>query len=255
MNDRHPYSAPQDLDWLAYQFVDGMLSDDEAAAFEDRLANDEQAQAALIRTVEMLDCLKVIGLAEEREPSQSAGIADHVDWHAESSSQSNGKTLNLVSSALPSQAQADSTERIRTGLDNRATLAKSTSKAHVERSRSRAWLGGIALVLACLALFVAITQRPDATNSPTAEKGGNGAGEDTNPELLLGWMDSMDAISDLPQIEDASVTSDERFDPPTWIDRSIEDGVREGSESVEADWMILALENFEFDEQEFESDD
>ncbi len=47
-------SFPDDLDWLAHRYLLDELSADEAAAFEERLGTDEEAAAALSRSVRLM---------------------------------------------------------------------------------------------------------------------------------------------------------------------------------------------------------
>ncbi|MFM8792407.1 MAG: hypothetical protein ACKOFX_08020, partial [Solirubrobacterales bacterium] len=47
-------SFPDDLDWLAHRYLLDELSADEAAAFEERLGTDEEAAAALARSVRLM---------------------------------------------------------------------------------------------------------------------------------------------------------------------------------------------------------
>jgi|GEM_PF-1126278 len=50
--------SPTDLFWLAYLYVDNSLSADEAARFEDRLANDQQARECVARVVELCQVVR-----------------------------------------------------------------------------------------------------------------------------------------------------------------------------------------------------
>ena len=47
-------SFPDDLDWLAHRYLLDELSADEAASFEERLGTDEEAAAALSRSVRLM---------------------------------------------------------------------------------------------------------------------------------------------------------------------------------------------------------
>jgi hypothetical protein len=50
----------QDLDWLAFRYVAGEMTDDESAAFELRLADDQLARDAVVEAVQLGECIVAI---------------------------------------------------------------------------------------------------------------------------------------------------------------------------------------------------
>lgn len=69
-------ASPDDLDWLAHRYLLDELSADEAAAFEERLGTDEEAAAALARSVRLMAAVSsALHDAEHVEPTPAT--SDH----------------------------------------------------------------------------------------------------------------------------------------------------------------------------------
>lgn len=82
---------PEDLDWLAFCYIADELSPDEAAAFEERLADDQQAREAVARAVELTRAVAAACPEVRSRPApvsraargrRRAGPAGHLAWTA-----------------------------------------------------------------------------------------------------------------------------------------------------------------------------
>lgn len=68
-------ASPDDLDWLAHRYLLDELSADEAAAFEERLGADEEAAAALARSVRLMAAVSsALHEAKRSEPAVAAPV-------------------------------------------------------------------------------------------------------------------------------------------------------------------------------------
>ena len=67
------HEEPDDLDWLAFCYIADELSLDEAAAFENRLADDQAAREAVARAVELAGAVAVVG-AEDLDRATPASV-------------------------------------------------------------------------------------------------------------------------------------------------------------------------------------
>jgi anti-sigma factor RsiW len=68
-------SFPDDLDWLAHRYLLDELSADEAAAFEERLGTDEEAAAALSRSVRLMAAVSSVRHGVTRvEPASATPV-------------------------------------------------------------------------------------------------------------------------------------------------------------------------------------
>jgi hypothetical protein len=61
-----PSDAHNELQWLAFRYVAGELSGDEAAQFEDRLDQDQQAREAVAAAVELTEAVVASGADRPR---------------------------------------------------------------------------------------------------------------------------------------------------------------------------------------------
>ncbi|MFQ5731265.1 MAG: hypothetical protein ACE5KM_04840, partial [Planctomycetaceae bacterium] len=59
------WTPRDDLEWTAFRYVANELSAEEAAAFEQRLADDQAAREAVARCVEMTHAVVALAEAEE----------------------------------------------------------------------------------------------------------------------------------------------------------------------------------------------
>lgn len=69
----------EELDWLAFRYIAGELSEPEAAEFEERLAVDQAAREAVARSVELTSTLAA---TREESTTVEAGSATSRTWKA-----------------------------------------------------------------------------------------------------------------------------------------------------------------------------
>ena len=67
------HEKPDDIDWLAFCYIADELPLDEAAAFENRLADDQTAREAVARAVDLTRAVAVLG-AEDRHRATPVSV-------------------------------------------------------------------------------------------------------------------------------------------------------------------------------------
>lgn len=224
-----------------------LVESESAADFEDRLAEDEPAQAALIRAVEIVDCLRVIALSSNSpivQPDET-------------------KPLGVVLSCIDSQdAKLD-----QAATDHVVQIQSMSSDRHRIARWNRIAVLSMALVGGLLIAWTLFAMRSESNSRLTQNESSNPADhENADPELIVGWVESVDMLAELvqanstPGMNGPSLESDDSL---AWIDGSLsdatQDGIHQGDVSQgdvsqgdvideELDWIVLALEDFDFED-------
>ena len=71
------------LDWLAFQYISEELTDEEVLAFEDQLAEDQDAREAVARAVELTQTLSAVSKIDEcrvGQPINTSSIQKQARW-------------------------------------------------------------------------------------------------------------------------------------------------------------------------------
>lgn len=93
LSDHRP---DEELDWLAFCFVTGELSEGDAAAFEQRLSVDQAAREAVAQAVELCQAAAVVCSREVEQPSPACVAKRAASWSLPLAWMSIGASAALV---------------------------------------------------------------------------------------------------------------------------------------------------------------